>query len=110
MGALINSSTLSYSNSSRAYYLWALEGKPITIQINLNVVDRMVRLISEAPSSASGRAVEVGGVLLGSVDHSVAEWPRIVIEGFEPVKSEYSRGRCYVLSAKDRQNFGRKIA
>lgn len=105
-----NTSELSCKNPAPTYYVWGVRGIPLSIQINLEVVDRLAQLVSEASSSGSGRPVEVGGIFLGRVDTSEPEYPRTVIEDFKPVTSEYARGDCYVLSIKDKQTLGRRIA
>lgn len=54
------------------------------------------------------RGAEVGGLLLGSVEHGDKTVVRI--EEFEPVPCEYRRGPSYLLSEEERSTFAAAVA
>jgi hypothetical protein len=82
------------------FYLWEVPGK--SIQLSLDVVDRLQQDVIRGFGAVPRRGAEVGGVLLGSVEggeHAVR------IEDYELIPIEYKRGPSYLLSEEDVQAF-----
>jgi hypothetical protein len=49
------------------YFSWRVEGKPVDIRLDFDVIDRLEAEVLQAFGSASRMGSEVGGLLLGSV-------------------------------------------
>ena len=74
-------------------------GKPVSVRISHNVVDRLDRAAVETFRSISSRGSEIGGLLLGCV---LPGTPAVVsIDDYEPVSCDYSRGPLFHLSDAD---------
>ena len=86
--------------SGLPFYVWEVPDKPISIQLYFDVVDRMSPEVLRGLGALKRRGAEVGGLLLGRVEHGI-----VTIEDFEPVPSEYLTGPSYNLSAKDLVGF-----
>jgi hypothetical protein len=81
------------------YYVWEIPGKPVSIHIHLDVVDRILAEVMRGFGAVPKRGAEVGGVLLGAIEPGD---PTIVrIEDFEPVECEYKRGPSYLFTHED---------
>lgn len=90
------------------YCSWEVPGTGISIKIAYDVIDRVLTEGLRDQGLTSPPKVEVGGILVGSID--TAEALIISIDGFVPVACEYSFGPFYVLSPKDGELFGRTLA
>jgi hypothetical protein len=84
------------------YYVWEVPGKSISIQLSLDVVDRLQQDVIRGFGAVPRRGAEVGGVLLGS---SEGEGSVVRIEDYELIPIEYKRGPSYLLSEEDVQAF-----
>ncbi len=85
--------------SGLPFYVWEVPGKPISIQLNFDVIDRVSPDILRGLGALKRRGAEVGGILLGrTVD---GPHPKVIVEDFAPVPSEYLTGPSYNLSEKD---------
>jgi len=91
-----------------SYYRWAVEGKPISVLLNLDLLDRLERDVLDSFKAITKRGSEIGGVLGG---HVIAGNPvTVVIERFEAVECDYSRGPLYLLSAEDKARMKQAVA
>src|SRR5437867_1548581 len=90
------------------YYVWEVPGKPISVQLRFDAIDRMYPVVMRGLGALKRRGAEVGGLLLGRLAPDSAG--RIIIEDFEPVPSEYLTGPSYNLSENDRVAFEAAIA
>ena len=81
------------------YYVWEVEGQPLTIHLHLEVVDRLGPEIMRGFGAVPKRGAEVGGMLLGTIEPG----ERIIvhIEDFEPVACDYKRGPSFLLTEGD---------
>jgi hypothetical protein len=85
------------------YFVWKVPGSAVSIYLHLDVVDRLLADVMRGLAALPKRGAEVGGILLGVIDHG---HPAIVrVEDFEPVESQYKSGPSYLLSAEDRARF-----
>ncbi len=84
------------------YYVWEVPGKSISIQLSLDVVDRLQQDVIRGFGAVPRRGAEVGGVLLGSTE---GDGPVVRIEDYELIPIEYKRGPSYLLSEEDVQAF-----
>ena len=84
--------------AARTYFLWEAMGKPVSVRLSLEVVDRMEREVLEAFRAITRRGSEIGGLLLGRSEASGAS----IIEDYELVGCEYTRGPLYLLSDEER--------
>jgi len=81
------------------YYLWEIAGKPASIQLSLDLVDRLEKEVIESFKAITKRGSEVGGLLLGRV--SAAGRRTVLIEDCELVTCDYNRGPLYLLAEAD---------
>ena len=81
------------------YYLWEVAGKPASLQLSLDLVDRLEKEVIESFKAITKRGSEVGGLLLGRV--SAAGRRTFLIEDCELVTCDYNRGPLYLLAEAD---------
>jgi hypothetical protein len=85
------------------YYVWEVEGKPVAVHLNLDVVDRILGEVMRGFAAVPKRGAEVGGVLLGTIEHG--DVAIVHVEDFEAVQSPYKHGPSYSLDPEDRARF-----
>jgi hypothetical protein len=100
--------TRSSPASGLPYYVWEVAGKPVSIQLYYDVIDRMQPDILRGLGALRRRGAEVGGILLGRPDPEFSG--RVIIEDFETVPTEYLNGPSYNLSPKDLAGFEAAVA
>ncbi len=88
---------------SPSHYVWEVAGKPISIHLDFNVVDRLAMDVMRGFGAVPKRGAEVGGLLLGSIEKAGSLVVRI--EDFVPVTCDYLRGPSYLLTEKDEAKF-----
>ncbi len=88
---------------SPSHYVWEVAGKPISIHLDFNVVDRLGMDVMKGFGAIPKRGAEVGGLLLGSIDDKGGVVVRV--EGFVPVICDYMRGPSYQLTENDEARF-----
>src|SRR6266568_1463880 len=93
------SHTRSALASGLPYYVWEVPGRPVSVQLYFDVIDRMLPDILRGLGALRRRGAEVGGILLGRSDPGSPE--RVGILDFEAVPSEYLTGPSYNLSEND---------
>jgi len=91
------------TQAAPGYYVWDVPGKSVTVHIHLDTVDRILAEVMRGYGAVPKRGVEVGGVLIGSIEKGTRTIVRI--EDFEPVACEYKRGPSYLFVAGDREAF-----
>ena len=84
------------------FYVWEVPGKQTSIQLSLDVVDRLQQDVIRGFGAVPRRGAEVGGLLLGTVE---ADSHVVRIEDYELVPIEYKRGPSYLLSEEDALSF-----
>jgi len=93
----------------KGFYLWEVPGKPISVQISREAMDRMLLDVLESLGRLSrGRGAEAGGILLGAAEREGAQ-RRIRIEDFRTVPCEHSFGPSYRLSERDQEELRRAL-
>jgi hypothetical protein len=105
MGSAFTSSAMV---SGLPYYVWEVPGKPISIQLSFDVIDRISPEVLRGFSALKRRGAEVGGILLGRWEDGARR--KVIIEDFEPVPSEYLTGPSYNLSENDLALFEAALA
>lgn len=89
------------------FYVWEVPGKWISIELSLDVVDRLQQDVIRGFGSLPRRGAEVGGILLGTVSAA----GRVVrVEDYQEVPIEYRRGPSYLLSEQDTKAFEADLA
>jgi len=86
------------------YFVWQAPGKPLVVQLKLDVVDRMSADIQRGFGAVPKRGAEVGGVLFGSIE--TGEKTIVRIDDFEAVACAYRRGPSYYLSEIEQDTLG----
>jgi hypothetical protein len=74
------------------YYLWAVDGKPVRVEIALSVVERLSALIAESFRISPDNPRETTGILLGRAAKS-GSLQTIWIDDFEPIQGAPSQLR-----------------
>jgi hypothetical protein len=80
------------------FYGWEVPGKPISIQLSLDVVERLQQDVMRGFGAVPRRGAEVGGILLGT---AAGAEPTVRVEDYVLVPIEYKRGPSYRLSDDD---------
>jgi len=88
-------------------FLYEPPGKPVSISIEFDVIDRLNFDIMKGYGAVPKRGAEVGGILLGTAEPG----DRLVvkIEDFVTVPCEHLRGPSYILSDSDMTRFGEAL-
>jgi len=90
---------------ARPGYIWEVPQKPVSIYLPFEMIDRLENLVVENFRSLTSRGSEIGGLLVGRSGHGN---PLVVlVENFEIVSCDYSRGPLYRLSEADMGRFER---
>lgn len=86
------------------FYVWKPAGKPISVQLQFDVVDRILLEVMRGFGAVPKRGAEVGGILLGTTE---VQGDRVVVkvEDFEIVECDHASGPSYILSEDDRAGF-----
>ncbi len=82
------------------FYSWQPPQKPIAIQLQFDVVDRMILEVMKGFGAVPRRGAEVGGLLLGTRGQ-MGDQVVVQVLDFAPVACEHAQGPSYVLSAND---------
>ena len=94
------------------YCAWEVPGKPVTVQIDFDVVDRLLREVQRGFGLVPRRGVELGGILLGTCEPSrgrPGEWLVRIVD-FEGVPCSHSKGLAYQLTAEELARFDEVLA
>lgn len=91
------------TQDTAGYYIWEVAGKPVAVHLHLDVVDHLLAVVLRGLGALPKRGAEVGGLLLGTIEHGDVSIVRI--EDFEPVECEYTRGPSYLFTDADRGRF-----
>jgi protein TonB len=83
-----------------ASFRWEVPTNSTSIQISLDLIDRLEREVIESFKAVTKRGSEVGGILLGRIARS--DKRTVFVENCEPVSCDYSRGPLYLLSDPDK--------
>lgn len=90
--------------SAAPLYVWKPAGKPISVQMQFDVIDRVLLEVMRGFGAVPKRGAEVGGILLGTVevqgDHTVVK-----VEDFEIIDCDHASGPSFILSDDDRAGF-----
>lgn len=81
------------------YYVWNAPGGRTRVHLKLEVIERLLPGVMTGFGAVPKRGAEVGGILLGTVEH--ADHTIIRIDDFEQVPCRYQRGPSYLLSEDD---------
>ena len=91
-------------SSQSDYYRWEIVGRPIAVKLSMDFVDRLLPEVMRGFGSMPRRGVEMGGLLLGTIDRS-GDKPVVIVDDFEPVPCQHSRGTTYLLSDEELVRF-----
>lgn len=81
------------------YYVWEVPGKPLVVQLNVDVIDSVLSDVMRGFGAVPKRGAEVGGVLIGSIERGKQSVVRV--EDFESVECAYKRGPSYLFTEDD---------
>jgi hypothetical protein len=93
---------------TKHFFAWEPPEERISIQLRLDVMERMERDVIEAFKALPKRGAEVGGLLLGRAEQGDPR--RVFINDFVPVACEYRRGPSYFLSETDLAELERTLS
>ena len=88
-------------------YTWEVPGKPVSIQIDFDVVERLGSEVMRGFGAVPRRGLEIGGILLGTAEKG--KRLEVRIEDFEPVLSTHASGPSYVIGEEDRDRFAKAL-
>ena len=94
-------------SSISASFVWEVPQKPVSVQIPLELIDRLEREVVESFRSLTSRGSEIGGLLVGRVAPGLPA--AVAIEDYQLVPCDYSRGPLFRLSEADLARFERAI-
>jgi hypothetical protein len=83
------------------FYRWSPAAKPAEVQIEFGCMSRLLKEIMRGFGVLPRRGVEMGGLLLGSVERSPGSGFIVRVEDFEPVPCRHSRGAAWLLSDEE---------
>jgi len=89
-------------------YSWQPPEKPIAIQLQFDVVDRMILEVMKGFGAVPRRGAEVGGFLLGTRGQ-MGDQLVVEVRDFAPVACEHAQGPSFLLSANDLVNWSETI-
>lgn len=78
------------------YYLWEAAGSPVSVRLNLDVIDRLGAGVTSKFTDLTGRGSEIGGVLLGRITNGNKK--TFFVEDYELIECDYSDGPLFSLS------------
>jgi protein TonB len=88
-------------------YLWEVPQKPVAVRLAFDFIDRLENEVIENFRSLTSQGSEIGGVLLGSV---IPGSPvTVIVQDYESIPCDYTRGPLYRLSDADLARFERVI-
>jgi hypothetical protein len=82
-------------------YTWEVEGKPVSIRISFELIDKLSQEIMKGFGAVPRRGAEVAGILLGKSDRSGGQL-RVEISGYALVPCSYRKGPSWVMDAEER--------
>jgi len=93
---------------ARYTYVWQVPGKPVSVYLNVRLVDRLPLALEDGVQPHQTRASEIGGLLLGTIRCDRGQ--RVVqVDDFEPLPCEHAFGPSYLLSAADRETIEERL-
>ena len=81
------------------------------MHVHYDAIDRLLNEVMRGFGAVPKRGAEVGGVLLGTIEHDVENGSEdgsvsvVRVEDFEPVKCDYQYGPSYLLGEQDGEAF-----
>lgn len=94
--------------SPSPFYVWKPAGKAISVQLQFDVVDRILLEVMRGFGAVPKRGAEVGGLLLGTVEEKDGETV-VSVEEFEVVPCDHASGPSYILSDEDHAAFAEAV-
>ncbi len=89
--------TASSSRPDSGYYRWeAAAGSPVSIRLNLDVIDRLGADVTNKFTDLTGRGSEIGGLLLGRIVDIGKK--TFFVEAYELIECDYADGPLFSLS------------
>lgn len=86
------------------FYVWKPAEKPVSVQLQYDVIDRILLEVMRGFGAVPKRGAEVGGILLGTAEMQGGQIV-VKVEDFEAVECDHGSGPSYILSEEDRANF-----
>src|SRR3954452_11195542 len=87
------------------HFLWSDQGKPVSVLLNLSVVERLQPLLTP---NQDGRTPEAGGILLGSVREEDGTFI-VGVENFELLKRDNVALESWHLSPGEKKDLQNKL-
>jgi hypothetical protein len=95
----------TYAGLNSASYLWQVPGKPVSVRFEFEVIDRVLDEVMRGFGLIPRKSVEVGGILLGSVEQAGADRWLVKVTDFEPIACSHARGLTWLLSDEEVAGF-----
>jgi hypothetical protein len=95
--------TNARTEDTPSLYSWQVPGKPISVHLSHQVIDRILLEAVRGLGSIPRRGAEIGGLLLGTAQRG--EKLVVKIEDHCPVPCQHSFGPSYVLTEEEKRAF-----
>ena len=92
--------TPSSPRPDNGYYRWEAAGSPVSVRLNLEVIDRVGAEVTNKFTDLTGRGSEIGGVLLGRIVNGSKK--TFFVEAYEPIECDYADGPLFSLSEESK--------
>ncbi len=98
--------TVAAVETSTPVFLWEVPEKPLSVRVDVEMIDRLAKEVTAVVRSLTARGSEVGGILLGRVDRGTS---RITLQEYRTIPCDYARGPLFRLDTPDVERFAAAI-
>jgi hypothetical protein len=86
------------------FYVWKPAEKPVSVQLQFDVIDKILLEVMRGFGAVPKRGAEVGGILLGTIEMQSGR-TTVKVEDFEVIDCDHASGPSFILSEDDRNAF-----
>ncbi|MBV8842813.1 MAG: hypothetical protein JO307_08380 [Bryobacterales bacterium] len=97
--------TQAARESISGVYIWKVPDKPVAVHLDLDIIDSLLPEVMRAYGAVPKRGAEVGGLLIGSIEHAGSGPALVRVQQVEFVPCVYARGPSYLLTDEDTAAF-----
>jgi hypothetical protein len=97
------------SGAPAGIYKWEIPGKPVSVHLDLDVIDSVLPEVMRAFGAVPKRGAEAGGLLIGNISRDPAGQSTVHVEQVELVPCVYARGPSYLLTGEDKIAFEQAV-
>jgi hypothetical protein len=90
------------------FYVWKPAEKPVSVQLQFDVIDKILLEVMRGFGAVPKRGAEVGGILLGTIETQGGR-TTVKVEDFEVIDCDHASGPSFILSEDDRSAFAESM-